>query len=180
MIRIIKRIKKLYYSSSNERKIKYLRKLGVTIGDKTRITCDLDFIGTEPYLVTIGSDCLITYGCRCITHDGGVKVLNSANYFHGKKMDKMGRIRIGNNVYFGNNVTILPNVTIGDNVIVGVNSVISKSVPSNVVVAGIPAKVICTLDEYYKKNQEQGRFFPTTGMLREEKKKYLMSHVPQL
>lgn len=42
---------------------------------------------------------------------------------------------------------------IGDNVIVGAGSVVSGVVPSNSVVAGVPAKVICTLDEYYVKRK---------------------------
>lgn len=176
----IKRIRIKWYSSTNERKIKYLRTLGTKIGESTRISCDLNFVGSEPYLIEIGSDCLLTQGLHLITHDGGVKVLNSANYFHGKKMDKIGRIKIGNNVYTGNYVTIMPNVVIGDNVIIGINSVVTKSVPSNVVVAGMPAKIICTIEEFYKKNMERGVFIPTAAMSYDDKKEFLIKNIPNI
>ncbi len=51
-------------------------------------------------------------------------------------------ITIGNDVWIGGNVTILPGVTIGDNVVVAAGAVVTKDLPSNCVVGGIPAKVI--------------------------------------
>jgi acetyltransferase-like isoleucine patch superfamily enzyme len=53
-----------------------------------------------------------------------------------------GEIKIGKNVWIGDGVCILTGVTIGDNVIVGANSVVSKDVPQNCVIAGVPAKII--------------------------------------
>lgn len=64
--------------------------------------------------------------------------------------------------------------------LVGACSVVTKDVPSGVVVAGMPAKVICTIEEYYKKNLERGVFYPTPTMPAAEKKQYLMEHVKQL
>lgn len=55
-------------------------------------------------------------------------------------------ITIGNNVWLAAGVTILPGVTLGDNVVVGAGSVVTKSYPANVVLAGNPARVIKTLD----------------------------------
>ena len=54
---------------------------------------------------------------------------------------------IGKNCWLGHGVVILPGVTLGENVTVGANSVVTKSFPGNVVLAGVPAKVIKTLDE---------------------------------
>lgn len=51
-------------------------------------------------------------------------------------------VKIGSNVWIGDNVCILPGVSIGDNVIVGANAVVTKSFPKNVVIAGVPAKII--------------------------------------
>lgn len=53
-----------------------------------------------------------------------------------------GEITIGNNVWIGDKATILAGVHIGDNVIVAANAVVTKDVPSNSMVAGVPAKVI--------------------------------------
>lgn len=51
----------------------------------------------------------------------------------------------------GASSVVLPNVRIGNNVIIGAGSVVTKDIPDNVVCAGNPAKVICSLDEYIKK-----------------------------
>lgn len=58
-----------------------------------------------------------------------------------------GEVRIGNNVWIGDKVTILGGVSIGDNVIVGANSVVTQNVPSNCIVAGVPAKVVRCLNK---------------------------------
>ena len=51
-------------------------------------------------------------------------------------------IHIGKNVWIGANATVLPGVTIGDNAVIAAAAVVTKDVPANVVVAGVPAKVI--------------------------------------
>lgn len=97
-----------YYTRSNKRKTEYFRKVGCNIGEGNRFNCDLSIMATEPYLVQIGDNNLFAGGVRFITHDGGVKVLNTLNMFgNGKCMDKMGRIRIGNNVFVGFNSLIM-------------------------------------------------------------------------
>ncbi len=57
----------------------------------------------------------------------------------------MASIHIQQNVFLGSNVTILKGVTIGRNSIIGNGSVVTKSIPDNVIAAGNPAKVIRTL-----------------------------------
>ena len=60
-------------------------------------------------------------------------------------MAKAAPVRIGNDVWIGGNVTILPGVTIGNNVVVAAGAVVTKDVPDNAVVGGVPAKVLKTL-----------------------------------
>ncbi len=55
-------------------------------------------------------------------------------------------ITIGNNVWVGGNATICPGVTIGNNVVIGAGSVVTKSFPDNVFIAGNPARIIKTID----------------------------------
>jgi len=55
-------------------------------------------------------------------------------------------IEIGNNVWIGENVCILKGVRIGDGVVIGANCVVTKSIPDNSIVAGVPAKVIKVFD----------------------------------
>ena len=59
---------------------------------------------------------------------------------------QVASVVIGKNCWLGGNVTILPGVTLGDNVTVGANSVVTKSFPSNVIIAGVPAKIIRTIE----------------------------------
>ena len=68
---------------------------------------------------------------------------------------------------------IMPGVTIGDNVLIAGGSVVTKSIPSNVVVGGNPARYICTVDEYVSRNLKYNT--ETKGLSKEEKKKFLLS-----
>ncbi len=84
----------VYYRLANrtsDRRIKYLRKKGCQIGEKTVLLCGIDAFGAEPYLVEIGNDCVISGNVNFYTHDGGVKVLNFLNYFDGKKWIRLGK-----------------------------------------------------------------------------------------
>ena len=175
---------KLYYekyrvNKTNERKCEWLRSQGAKIGNGTRFNGNAN-LGSEPYLVEIGENCLIANDVLFGTHDGSVKVLSAAGFFDGKRMDKMARIKVGDNCFLGNGCKIMGGIRIGDNVIIGAGSVVTKDVPSNVVVAGMPAKIICTIQEYYEKNKNKGVFYPTPTLSYEEKKKYLLEHVPKL
>lgn len=57
-------------------------------------------------------------------------------------MAKAAPVRIGNDVWIGGNVTILPGVTIGNNVVVAAGAVVTKDVPDNSLVGGVPARLI--------------------------------------
>ena len=51
-------------------------------------------------------------------------------------------VKIGNDVWIGGNVTILPGVTIGNNVVIAAGAVVTKDIPDNSLVGGVPAKLI--------------------------------------
>lgn len=72
---------------------------------------------------------------------------------YGDFINSSGAVKIGNNIVFGRDVTILKGVSIGDNSIVALGAVITKSMPPNSVIAGAPAKVICSLQDYYEKRK---------------------------
>lgn len=57
-------------------------------------------------------------------------------------------VRIGRNCWLGAGVIVLPGVTIGDNVVVGAGSVVTKDLPSNVVAAGSPCRVLREVGEH--------------------------------
>lgn len=67
-------------------------------------------------------------------------------------------VKIGDNVWIGGSVVINPGVNIGDNVVIGSGSVVTKSIPDNVIAVGNPCRVIREITEedrkYYYKNNE--------------------------
>lgn len=64
-----------------------------------------------------------------------------------KGLEYVKPITVGDNVWFGGNVVVVPGVTIGSNVVIGAGSVVVKDIPSNVVAAGNPCKVIKNIKE---------------------------------
>lgn len=119
----------------------YARWLGVNIGDDNLLQkCHWS---TEPYLITVGSHCQLT-NCRIFTH-GGAQAVRHID----PKFDTFGKVVIGDYVYIGTNSLIMPGVRIGNHVLIAAGSIVTKSVPDNVVVAGNPAKIICSLEDYY-------------------------------
>ena len=139
---------------------------GVKIGKNNQILGA--FWSSEPYLIEIGDDCQITAGVKFFTH-GGAKVARIID----PTFDCFGKVKIGNNVYIGTNSLIMPGVTVGDNVLIAAGSVVTHSVPSNVVVGGNPAHIICSFEEYYQHNQKYN--VGTKGLNSCEKRKVLLS-----
>lgn len=123
----------------------YARSVGVNLGTNVRFYgATPGMFGTEPWLITLGNNVHIVSGCHFVNHDGGVLILRE-NY---PSLEITKRINVGDNVYIGLNCTILPGTNIGNNVIVGAGSVVTRSVPDNSVAAGVPARVIKSLDDY--------------------------------
>lgn len=94
---------------------------------------------TKNYTVVIGDKCQISHNVRMYTSSNDpdqdfttVKV----------KPPKKGDIIIGNGVWIGANVFINPGIKIEDNVVIGANSMVTKDVPANAIVGGVPAKLI--------------------------------------
>ncbi len=122
----------------------FTRYLGVSIGKNSRFTGKKISFGSEPFLITIGDNVTITPGVKFQTHDGGVALFRKE--YPG--LNVFGKIKIGNNVFIGEDAMIMYGVSIGDNVVIGARSVVTKDVPSNSVVAGVPAKIIKSLEDY--------------------------------
>ena len=167
-MRIIDRLKKRKDPNG------YWRKKGVIIGNDTRIVSSTSF-GSEPYLVEIGSKCNITDFVEFITHDGGCHVLRTL-FPEFKDIDCFkGKTIVGDNVFIGNHACIMPGIKIGSNCIIGYGSIVTKDIPDNSVVAGVPARVICDVNTYKEKNL--CFFVHTKNMTAKEKKNYLKNKI---
>lgn len=149
--------------------IGYARHLGVRIGRNCRIGKKAGF-GSEPYLVTLGDHVSISNGSEFITHDGGIWVFRKE--FPRKAI--FGPITVGNNVFIGAHVIVLPGVTIGNNCVIGAGSIVTKSIPDNSVAAGIPARVLTSVDEYKAKIVPEG--LDTHGLPPRKLRKFLEDH----
>ena len=128
---------------------KAARRMGVHLLGKVQFTGTPSF-GSEPWLITIEEGSLITNGVVFMTHDGSVSTIRKLDPKY-KRVQKFGKIHIKKNVFIGSDAYIMPNVTIGENSIVGARSVVTKNVPDGVVVAGCPARIICTTEQLAEK-----------------------------
>ena len=94
--------------------------------------------------VSIGRECVIADRVMLIDFDHGVVDVERPIRLQGIYMRD---VRVGNNVWIGYGACILRGVTVGDNAVIGTNSVVTRDVPANAVVGGVPARVIRMRDE---------------------------------
>lgn len=113
--------------------------LNIHVGDRFLANFNVTILDIAP--VHIGNDCMIGPGTCIITVNHPLSPKGRRNHLGIAKP-----ITIGNDVWIGANCTILPGVTIGNNVVVAAGAVVTKDVPDNCVVAGVPAKKIKNLE----------------------------------
>ena len=109
-------------------------------------------IPSDPKLVKFHNNVIVTSNVTFVTHDVFHLGLNNLN--QGEFLYNNGCIEIMDNVFIGCNTTILPDVKIGPNVVIGAGSVIVKDVPPNCVVAGNPAQIIGSFNDYVNKRKD--------------------------
>ncbi len=153
----------LHFLGSREREARFI---GVKIGENC-------LIGTrnwssEPYLITIGNNVQVTKDVYFHTH-GGAHV--ARHMF--PKFDVFGKIIIEDNAYVGSGSHIMPGATIGRGSLVAAGSVVSKSVPPGEVWGGIPARFICTVEEYINRNSSYN--LNTKGLSQDKKREILLN-----
>jgi len=109
----------------------------VSIGAKTVLGQECTISAYQH--VSIGRECVVADRVMLIDFDHGAVEVERPIRLQGiYKRD----VRVGNNVWIGYGACILRGVTIGDNAIIGTSAVVTRDVPPNAVVAGVPAKVI--------------------------------------
>lgn len=147
--RIINKISIFYYHRFKKMDdmaigIMRMRKQGITIGENCRIFSNIT--STEPTLITIGNRVTISGHVAFCTHDNAIiKAIPG-------KTDVVGPITIGDDCFIGLRSILMSGITLGAHCVVGAGAVVTHSFPPHSVIAGNPAKKICTIEEYAEKN----------------------------
>ena len=140
-------LRKIVMLLNREIPTEMLIKRGMKVGENfnRQQGCFID--PSHCFLITIGDDVTMSIRVTVMAHDASTK--KTLGY------TKVGQVHIGNHVFIGANTTILPGVTIGDYAVIGAGSIVTHDVPARTVVAGVPAKEICSVDEYIERFQLQ-------------------------
>lgn len=142
----LNRFRKLLIGSYRyEETVEDLRKRGVKIGDDVHIYSSEIDTG-HGFLIEIGSHVTIT-NATILSHDASTKKFLGYS--------KVGKVKIGDEVFIGYGSIILPGVHIGNRVIIGAGAVVRTDVPDDSVVMGNPAQIVCSTQEYIRKNREK-------------------------
>lgn len=165
-------LKEIVYRLRGEYTTEKLIQMGLKVGKNFGRLNGVIIDPSHCWLIEIGDNVTLAPRVHILAHDASTK--NFLGY------TKIANVIIGNNVFIGAESVILPGVHIGDNVIVGANSTVSKDIPSGLVVAGTPAKKVCTIKEFLEKNNKRmkkGKCYDESYTLRgditEQKKKQM-------
>ena len=168
---LLRMINKVYYhvlqrispEKYKEKYPQYLKKLGIKISDNYFqsghgfIASSAVFDANDYSLISIGDATTISADVVFLTHDysiaKGLAAVNSPYYGRFLKP-----ISVGENCFIGMRTILLPGTTIGNNCIVGAGAVVKGNYPDHVVIAGNPAKVICTIEEFTNRHIEMMDF----------------------
>lgn len=127
----------------------YKKKIPV-IPELTKDIAFLLFNTVLPYTAEIGKESRFAYGAiGCVVHSRAVigeRVIIGQNSTVGRSLDPEEIPEIGDDVYISAGARIIGKIRVGNNVIIGANAVVNKDVPDNSIVAGVPAKVIRSID----------------------------------
>lgn len=148
-------IKEILYRIRGDFTTEKLISMGMKVGENFKRLHGVILDPSHCWLLEIGNNVTMAPNVHILCHDASTK------QFLG--YTKIGRVNIGDNVFIGAESVVLPGVTVGNNVIIGANSTVTKDIPDNMVVAGSPAKVICTLEEYLNKEKTRMEQSPCYG-----------------
>jgi acetyltransferase-like isoleucine patch superfamily enzyme len=133
--------------------VKFLRQLGYNLlGTPRYISAKTRIDGTDPALITIGDEVVISSDVRILTHDFSVARIDRAlNVLHGgnggtaEERKKVAGVFIGDNSFVGAFSLLMPGTVIGRDCVIGAGSVVRGRVPDGSIVLGNPGQVIRSL-----------------------------------
>lgn len=140
-------LKEFVYRLRGEYTTEKLISMGMKVGKNFGRLNGVILDPSHCWLISIGDNVTMAPRVHIICHDASTK--GFLNY------TKIAPVTIGDNVFIGAESVVLPGVSIGNNVIIGANSTVSHDVPNNTVVAGNPARPICSLEQYLDKERSR-------------------------
>ena len=143
---------------------------GMKVGKGVSVMKGVSF-GSEPYLITLDNEVRISTNVSFITHDGGTWAFRDRPEY--AEVIKYGRINVGERTFIGSGSIIMPGVTIGKRCVIGAGSVVTKNIPDGSVVAGVPARVIMTTEEYAQRCKASLKDYDIEAY-KKDKKTYLL------
>ena len=148
------------------------KRMGVEIGENCKFQFGVTIDHSHYWHINIGNNVTLAPKVHILAHDASTKL--HLGY------TRIGRVKIEDGVFIGASSIVLPGVSIGSNSIIGAGSVVTKSVPKDMVAAGNPAKIICSLDDYLSRKRLEFEQVPKFGeeytlraAITQNKKKYM-------
>lgn len=169
---------KFWFCKIKHDKIGYSRFLGVRMGEGCQVLADPEYaFGTEPWLIKLGDHVDVTAGVHFLNHEGGIWCARGLDKKY-EALDIFAPTEVGDNVMIGMNSLIMPGIKIGSNVIIAGHCVITKDIPDNSIVAGVPGKIIGHVDAFIDK-LELSEKYETKRMSQTQKREFLKKVHPE-
>jgi maltose O-acetyltransferase len=127
-------------------------KRGLVVGKNFNMLNEVIIDYSHIWHIEIGDDVTLAPRVHILAHDASTK--KHLNY------TRIGKVKIGNRVFIGAGSIILPGVTIGNDVIIGAGSIVSRDIPDGQLVAGNPARFICTIDDFLQRKRDEMKIYP--------------------
>jgi len=124
-----------------------LKARGLVVGQNFHMLQDVAIDWSHCWHIRIGDDVTLARGVIILAHDASTK--GSLGY------TRIGKVDIGDRVFVGAASLILPGVRVGNDVVIGAGSVVTHDVADGTVVAGNPARVIATRDEWVARKRHE-------------------------
>lgn len=132
-----------------------LVKQGLIVGRNFAMLEDVFIDPSHIWLIEIGNDVTLAPRVQIFAHDASTK--------RHLGRTRIGKVTIGDRVFVGASAIILPGVSIGSEVIIGAGSIVTDDIPSGVVAAGNPARVLCSLAEFLERRTVDMHSSPSFG-----------------
>jgi maltose O-acetyltransferase len=120
---------------------------GLKVGENVWLGENVYLDPAFPWLIEIGDECDISFDVVILAHDAAPRV--------GIGYSRIGRVCLERGSRIGCGTLIMPGVTIGEGSMVGAFSVVTRDVPSGVLMAGNPAKPVASMEDYLAKEREK-------------------------